>query len=254
MKLFIPYSFLSLFLFVPLFGASQVKISEEKASFPFIHAYFAYQLPEHDLSERFGSNSMIGGGVLYKFKSNLLVGADGGFMFSENVKEKDDYLKLISTSDGYVISEGGTFAGVFFHQRGFNLGARFGGVIPVFGPNPNSGLMILGGAGFLQHKIRIEVTENNVPQLRDDYKKGYDRLTNGPSISQFIGYVHFDNNRTINFHIGLEFTQAWTKSRRPFDFDRMQPDTQKRFDSLLGIRFGWILPLIKRSPQAYYYY
>lgn len=248
------FSLLFFLLTTPYFTDAQVKISEERVGFPLFNAYYAFQLPGHDLADRFGNNTTIGGGFLYKFKSNLLAGIEGGFLYSENIKEEDKYLQLISTSDGYVISEGGTFAGVFFHQRGFNLSARFGGIIPVVGPNPNSGLMLLGGAGFLQHKIRIEVTENNVPQLRDDYKKGYDRLTNGPSISQFIGYVHFDNNRTINFHVGLEFTQAWTKSRRPFDFDRMQPDTQKRFDSLWGIRIGWVLPMIKRSPQAYYYY
>ena len=79
-------------------------------------------------------------------------------------------------------------------------------------------------------------------------------LSNGPSISQFIGYVHFGNNKTINFHIGAEFIQAWTKSRRPFDFDRMQADTQKRFDRLWGIRVGWMLPLYKRTAKESYFY
>jgi len=232
---------------------AQVKLSE-KAGFPLFGLHYAYQIPGHDLAKRFGNNSQIGGSFLYKFKANLIAGVEGSFLFSENVKNEDQYLELIGTSDGFVISEGGTFAGVFFHQRGFNLQARFGGILPIFGPNPNSGLLVLGGAGMLQHKIRIEVEENNAPQLRGNYKKGYDRLTNGPSVSQFIGYVHFDNNRTINFQVGLEFTQAWTQSRRPFDFDRMQPDTQKRFDSLWGIRIGWILPLIKRAPRDYYYF
>lgn len=232
---------------------AQVKMNE-KAGFPIFNLHYAYQVPGHDLAQRFGNNSMIGGGFLYKFKSNLVAGVEGNFLFSEKVKNEEQYLQLIGTSDGFVISEGGTYAGVFFHQRGFSLNARFGGIIPLVGPNPNSGILILGGAGFLQHKIRIEVEENNAPQLRGDYIKGYDRLTNGPSVSQFIGYVHFDNNRTINFQIGLEFTQAWTSSRRPFDFDRMQPDTQKRFDSLWGLRIGWVLPLIKRAPRDYYYY
>jgi hypothetical protein len=242
------------FFLLPVFAFAQVKISEEKANFALFNAFYSYQIPGHDLAERFGHSSMIGGGFLYKFKSNLIAGLEGGFIFSENVKNESQYLKMIGTADGNVISEAGTFAGVFFHQRGFNIGARFGGIIPAFGPNQNSGILLMGGAGMLQHKIRIEVDENNAPQLRDDYKKGYDRLTNGPSISQFIGYVHFDNDRTINFKIGLEFTQAWTQSRRPYDFDRMEPDTQKRFDSLWGIRLGWVLPLYKRAPREYYYF
>ena len=232
---------------------SQVKITE-KAGFAIFVPYYAYQIPGHDLADRFGHNSMIGGGFHYKFKSNLIAGIEGGFMFSENVKNQDQYLKMIATADGFVISEGGTYAGVFFHQRGFNIQARFGGIIPAFGPNPNSGILLLGGAGMLQHKIRIEVEEHSAPQLRDNYRKGYDRLTNGPSTSQFIGFVHFHNSRTINFMVGLEFTQAWTQSRRPWDFDRMQADNKKRFDSLWGIRLGWVLPLYKRAPQEYYYF
>jgi hypothetical protein len=34
----------------------------------------------------------------------------------------------------------------------------------------------------------------------------------------------------------------------------MQPDTQKRFDTLWGIRIGWILPLYPRTPKDYYYF
>ncbi|MDP2424339.1 MAG: hypothetical protein U1C46_01805 [Bacteroidales bacterium] len=240
--------------FLSLQANGQVKISQEKAGFPLFHAFYSFQLPGHDLTERFGSNSVIGTGFLYKTKYNLLLGVDGGLIFSENVRNKDQYLENIATSEGYLISESGTFASVFLHERGFYAGAKLGGIIPVFGPNPNSGLMILLGGGILQHKIRIEDTDNNTPQVFGDYKKGYDRLTNGPSISQFIGYIHFDNTRVINFHVGLELIQAWTRSLRPWDFDRMQPDTRKRFDTLWGIRLGWILPLYKRAPQEYYYY
>jgi len=232
---------------------AQINLSE-KIEFPFAAVHYAYQIPGHDLAQRFGNNSQIGASFFYKFRSNLVTGVEGSFLFSENVRRNDQYLRLIAASDGNVISEAGTFAGIFFHQRGFNLQARVGGIIPIFGPNPNSGLLILGGAGMLQHKIRIEVEGNNVPQLRGDYRKGYDRLTSGPSISQYIGYVYFDNEHTINFQVGLEFTQAWTQSRRSFDFDRMQPDIKKRFESLWGVRIGWLLPLIKRAPRDYYYF
>lgn len=226
----------------------------ERKGFALFNAFYAYQVPGKDLALRFGNNSMIGGGFLYKFNSNLVAGLEGGFIFSENIKNKDSYLSKISTSEGYVISEAGTFAEVYLHERGFNINAKLGGILPVIGPNSNSGILIMGGAGILQHKIRYEIPDNNAPQLSSEYKKGYDRLSNGPSISQFIGYVHFGNNRTINFHIGAEFIQAWTKSRRPFDFDRMQADTQKRFDLLWGIRVGWILPLYKRTAKEFYFY
>jgi hypothetical protein len=43
-----------------------------------------------------------------------------------------------------------------------------------------------------------------VPQLKDDYKKAYDKLTYGPALSQFIGYSHFSDNRLYNYRIGFE--------------------------------------------------
>ncbi len=218
------------------------------------HAFYSFQLPGHDLAKRFGSNSAIGAGFMYKTKSNLIIGADGAFIFSDNVKNKDQYLENIATSEGFLISGNGTFASIFLQERGFCLSARLGGIFRFLGPNPNSGLMVLMGGGMLQHKIRIEDKENNTPQVFGDYKKGYDRLSNGPSLSQFIGYVHFDNTRVINFYAGFEFIQAWTQSRRPWDFDRMQPDTQKRFDTLWGIKLGWVFPLYQRAPKEYYYY
>ncbi len=254
MKVYYPLILLFLFILPGRPAHSQVNISEEKSAFPLFKAYYAYQFPGHDLAKRFGNSSLIGGGFHYKFRSNILLGVEGGFIFGENIRDRSSYLQMISTGDGEIISEGGTYASVFLHQRGFNLSLRAGGIINLLGPNPNSGLLLMGGVGMLQHKIRIEVENNDAPQLSSAYKKGYDRLTNGPAINQYLGYVHFGNDRTINFHIGLEFTQAWTKARRPWDFDLMQPETGSRFESLWSIRAGWILPLYKRTTRDYYYF
>ena len=113
---------------------------------------------------------------------------------------------------------------------------------------------MLTGIGFLQHKKRIEVTGNVVPELTRDYRKGYDRLSNGPAITQFIGYHYLSNRRLINFFGGFEAIAALTKNRRGYNYDTMEYDNKQRFDLLYGIRFGWIIPLYKKKPKEFYFY
>jgi hypothetical protein len=246
--LFVPVLFVMNFYSV----SAQFNIRDSSVSFFMLGGTFAYQIPGGDLADRFGNNFNAGGTFQWKTKSNWIFGIDGNFIFGEDVKE-NTILSGISTSQGYIIGEGGFYADVYLYERGFMFQAKGGKIFPVIGPNPNSGLMATLGVGLLQHKIRIEDKGNTAPQVSDDYKKGYDRLTNGLSLTQFLGYANFGNHRLINFQAGFEFTEAFTKSRRNFDFDTMERDDKSRFDLLIGIRVAWIIPLYKRTPSEYYY-
>ncbi len=149
----------------------------------------------------------------------------------------------------------GNYASYSIYERGYYISARIGKLIPVLSPNPNSGITLIGSLGYLQHKIRIEVAENTAPQLLDDYKKGYDRLAGGFGLSEFVGYTYLSNSKLLNFYLGFEINQAWTKPKRDVNFDTGLPDElQNRFDVLYGIKIGWIVPLFKRMPEKYYYY
>jgi hypothetical protein len=113
----------------------------------------------------------------------------------------------------------------------------------------------MGSLGYFQHKIRIEVADNSAPQLMDDYKKGYDRLAGGFGISEQIGYLYLSNSHLWNFFLGVEFNQAWTAPLRDVNFDTGEPDEiSNRFDSMIGIKAAWFIPIFKRLPQKYYYY
>jgi len=161
----------------------------------------------------------------------------------------------LKTNNGNIINNAGNFTSYSLQERGYFISGRFGKLFPVFNPNPNSGIVIMGSLGYFQHKIRIEVTDNNAPQLIDDYNKGYDRLAGGFCISEFIGYMYLSNSRLLNFFIGLEFNQAWTKPKRDVNFDTMKPDEiTNRFDILSGIKVGWVVPVFKRVPEKYYFY
>lgn len=240
------YAFL---LFVPNLFSQNLKDSIVFA--PLIKISYGTQLPGGDLAQRFGINSTVGLKFSIKTKKNLLFGVDGNYLFGKEVKE--ELFKNISNTDGNIINTNGEYAEIRLSQRGIAISAHVGKVIPVWGPNKNSGIISTLGLGYLQHKVRIDVPGGNVPQLAGDYKKGYDKLTSGLALTEFVGYLFLGNNRMLNFFGGFEFTQAFTKSRRTYDFDLKAKDNNNRTDLLYGFRIGWVLPLYKKMPNEYYY-
>lgn len=209
---------------------------------------YATQLPAGDMSRDFKLNFNFGGGVQYFSKSKWILGAEGGYIFGNDPKV--DVLENMRTIDGEILSSDRTYGVVFQEQRGFHIGLLAGKLIPISKRNPNSGLRLTLSAGFLQHKIFIEDRGSNIPQLADEYIKGYDRLTNGFALTQFVGYQHFGNKGRINFFAGFEFTQGFTKNRRSWDFYAQQRFDENRIDLLNGIRIGWALVLVHDSYDA----
>lgn len=249
-------SVLPLFLFLFLTTTSVVfsqNLSDSSFSAGIIMVDYSYDLPGVDLIKRFGANSDLGGGFMFKTKGNWLFGVKGGFLFGEKVKE-DNILANISTSENYVIDKGGTYADIYLYERGFYFTGNIGKIMALGKPNPNSGLFINVGGGYLQHKIRIENPDKTAPQVEGDYKKGYDRLTGGWCATQFIGYIYFSNKKIYNFYGGLEIKEGWTQSLREYNFDTRTKDTQKRLDVLFGFKVGWCLPFYKKTGQTFYYY
>lgn len=177
---------------------------------------------------------------------------NGCYFYGKDVKES--LFDSIATPSGAIIDGNGEFADVRLYERGFTASLTAGRMFSFKRPNPNSGIVFSVGAGFIQHKIRIETIGNKVPQLSKEYKKGYDRLTNGFLLSQNLGYLYLSDNRLINIYFGLECMQGFTQSRRSFDYDLMKQDTQKRVDIMYGAKIAWILPLYKRAPQEFYTY
>jgi hypothetical protein len=93
-----------------------------------------------------------------------------------------------------------------------------------------------------------------VEQLSGDYRKGYDRLSNGLTGYGFLGYQHLDPNQRINFIAGFDLTYASTESRRDYDFNLMRREEGTRSDVLVGFRIGWILPVTTGvAPEKIYY-
>lgn len=233
---------------------AQLSVRDSAISIPAIRATFGFQVPGGDLADQFGPSFTIGADILVKTNKNLLLGAEGNFLFGGSVKNQEDILGGLLTSEGWIIDQYGSPGELFLYERGYSVMVKLGKVFAVVGPNPNSGLFVTVGGGYLWHKVRIENIEGTVPQVMGDYKKGYDRLSGGPALAECIGYMHYSNNRRINFFAGLEFQQAWTSSLRPYDFNRMDKDDSRYLDLLFGLKLGWMFTLYKKSSDSYYFY
>lgn len=215
---------------------------------------YAAELSGGDLSNRFGNSFDIGGGLEWMTKKgNFILGVDVGAIFGSNVYE--DPLVNLRTPDGFVIANDRDYANIQLRQRGFHVGALIGKLFSLSEENPRSGIRFTVGTGLLQHKIRIQDDpERDVTALSGDYRKGYDRLTNGLAINEFIGYQMLSKNKRINFYAGFEFTQAFTQSRRSLDFDTMMKDETQRKDFLYGFKVGWTLPFyVDANPDEIFY-
>ena len=241
---------------MPLFLQAQVKpknVKDSVISVATVEISYAFQIPGGDLVKRYDANSAIGGGFQYKTNRNWIWGVNGMFMFGNNVKE-DSLLGHISTSTGNIITNTGTYGEVYTYERGYTLTAQVSKLIPLGKTNRNTGIVLGLGGGFINHKIRIEVGDNNVYPLQGDYKKGYDRKTNGPCATASIGYRYMGNKKLVNFYVGFDFLQGFTHERRPWNFDQGKaPSQAMRNDQLYSVRIAWLLPLYRRDTNVYYY-
>lgn len=208
--------------------------------------------PGADMADRYGNSYKIGFGLKFKSTYNWIIGVKAEFIFGKKINEPN-YLANVVTDQGAVISKGGDLMNVGIFERGYMLGAQVGKVFPVLQLNRNSGPVMIASVGFIQHKIKLFDRDESFPQLSGQYKKGYDRLTNGIYLEDFIGYQYFAKNKLINFYIGLNVVYGMTAGRRTYQFDLQQADTKARTDILTGLKFGWVLPIYKKITEEIYY-
>lgn len=238
-----------IFLLICNFSIAQ-RVSDTCIHVPLISVHFAGQTPLGDMKQRFGENLCVGGNFLFKVSKSWIFGAEGSYFFGKNVKE--DVTANMKNSEGFIVDNEGFPADLRITERGFTSYLIVGRVFPKLGHNPNSGLMINLGFGYMQHKIKLYDAGQKIAAVKGDMAKGYDRLSGGFAMQQFIGYLFLSNNRLVNIIAGFEFHEGFTKSYRGFNYDTGLADTKQRTDYLIGFRIGWVLPLYKRTLDFYY--
>lgn len=226
------------------------RVADTLINVPLVSVHFSGHMPLGNMAERYGNNLAIGGHFSLKSIKSWVIGAEGSYFWSRNVKE--DVVANLRNDDGFIVDNEGYPADLRITERGFNAYIVVGRVFPKTGNNPNSGLVTNFGFGYMQHKIKFYDANQKIAAVKGDLAKGYDRLSGGLAMNQFIGYLFLSDNRLVNMIAGFEFHEGFTKSYREYNYDTGKADTQNRIDYLIGFRIGWVLPLYKRTLDFYY--
>jgi hypothetical protein len=235
-----------------LFNAGQEKHSKKGV---ILNADGDFDLPGGDMAKRFGASYRLGPSVSYKTGSNWIFGAKIDFVLGGKVKEDSLMINVrdkYSTSKANLyefIDNNGNRIGVPVYERGFAMGLEAGRIFALSKDHPDNGLLLMTTVGLLQHKILIYDKDKAVSQLRGDYLKGYDRLTNGLFLEEYAGYIYFARNGLLNFTLGVDAMFGFTQGRRDYLYDVMRPDTKQRLDILFGIRGGWFIPIFRKKSE-----
>ncbi len=211
----------------------------------------AIDFPMADMAKRFGTSYRIGFGIKTKTESNWIFGAK--FEFITGNKMKEDSLLWNMRNELGITNINGDVLNVGMFERGYMAGIQAGRIFPFLQANPNSGPVMLASLGFMQYRINFFDRDNSFPQLRDEYKKGYDRLTNGIYIEDFIGYNFHSKNKLVNVYAGFDFVWGFTKVRRDYTIDLGRKEDQSRNDMLVGFKLGWVVPIYKKKSEDTYY-
>ena len=216
----------------------------------------SFDMPAGDIAKLFGLSYRVGFGTLYKTENNWLFGAKFDFIIGNQIKEdslminiRDHYNDNFSGKYVEFIGSDGTRVAIPIFERGYAVGLEAGKIFSTSKLKPDNGIMMITTAGFMQYKIDIFDANNAVPEIRGNYLKGYDRLTNGLFLEQYLGYVYFSKSRLINFHVGLDALFGFTQDRRDYLYDVMRTDNKQRIDILFGLRGGWYIPMFKRKSE-----
>lgn len=202
-----------------------------------------------DLKSRFGFSSNISMLLGFRMNHNWMVGIEGSYLFGNKVKETD-ILNGIITNDLNLISIEGTQQRPKLSLEGFAVKLVGEKVFKVTSKLPGSGIFLQAGIGFLQHKILIQAPTRLFPQLDKTYRKGYDRMSNGALFSLSTGFKFLERKKLLSFNISAIAELGITQNRRAWDFDLDKKDTKKRTDLFVGVKLGWIIPILTNKDNV----
>ena len=217
-------------------------------------AHYGYFLTLGDLKKESANLMGVGMDLGLKTLSNWSFNAGFTYCFSGNVKGTDSLFRMITNSNGSIMDGDGQPADIDVDQRLWCLRAEAGKIFPISRNYRNSSIQLKLGAGVEQRYVYIKNPENRVAALTNEYKKGYDRLSIGCMLYQFVGYTHISKTKYTCFYIGVEVMEGFTHRQRDWDFSLMAKDERSFTDIMAGVKAGWIIPFYKKEYQDTYYF
>ena len=235
-----------LFLSTSLYVNSQ---ENKQSAFTF---NYNYQIPIGELADLFGNSSTVGASYFFQKHNNIIFGIDANYMFGNDLHDEGIF-ENISTSSGAIIGGDGYYTNINLMQRGWSSHAFIG---YAFNSTKDlSGFYISQGIGYLQYQIFIDTKNQNVPQLTEEMKKGYDRFSNGYSTKLAVDYKYYHKGGRLQILAGMNYTMAYTKTQRTYDFANSEYYPQSRkWDKLIGFNIGVIIPINRKNSEEFHYY
>ena len=235
-------------------GVVQTSIAQEQSGRNgiYLSAYYGIHWPAGDLADRFGHNFAAGAGLELLKNQKWVYGIEGQFLFGKEVNE--NVAGGIVDDRGILINASYNLADIDVKERGVHIFGKVGRIHDFWGEDNISGIKWTFGVGYLQHKIRLKDSQNAVPFFEDDYIKGFDRLTAGISLTQFVGYQYLDHRGRLNLFCGAELTEAFTKSQRGLSYSTKTIDDDARLDLLVGFKAGIQITIKSFRPQEDIWY
>lgn len=214
---------------------------------------YNYQIPIGKLANTYGDNSAVGASYFLETSNNVIFGIEASYMFGADIKNSSIF-NNISTANGAIIDANGYSSDVKTMQRGLNSHI-FSGYAFHFFKNNLSGIYISQGIGYLQHQIFIDTKNQNIPQLNEEMKKGYDRFSNGFSTKFCFEYRYYHRKGKFQISSGFNYIMAYTKNQRVYDFANNEYYQNKRnLDQLLGLKIEIIIPINRKNKEEFHYY
>lgn len=220
-----------------------------------VHGHAGLTIPTGNLAQDYGAYGEVGGGMHILNKHRWIFGMEGSYFFGNGVKK--DPVPNLRNSDGTIAGTNGSDAVFKVFQRATSLPIiRFGKVFPAsvnFSKRNLGGFSVLAGGSWVRHWTYIQDLSKKTPQFTEQYRIGYDRLSGGPSVGIWVGFLSIPAYHKLNFHFEMGYQHAFTTSYR-YDFAYSTPAGQKRQDGLFQLRFKICFTSKSRSEETVYYY
>ena len=214
---------------------------------------YAQGFPAGDLDKRYGGHLLVGTSVEWVHPSMRWVfGAEGDYLFGNRVKE--DVVSEMRTTGGKLIGSDFFLTHINLKMRGFQIYGTAGYQQFLGGKGHQHYLLMKGGLGWLQHFYRIQDDNRSLSQFTEEFKKGYDRLTAGPSATVGAYYRFFHRNGKVNAQIGGQLYYGSTKSLRSYQYDLGEISKSRRTDINFGLRVGWLFAIYGKGKADEIYY
>lgn len=200
----------------------------------------------------------------YKTQSGWMTNLDADLWFglsSDNLRQREVRYSNIFLPGNFTLSWGGYDGNVTAYNRGLAIRPGIGKIIRVSPQNPNSGVLLKVGGGWMMQKtvFNQDFDQAPVPQLKDDYAKLYDHMRNGIILTESIGLIYMSNYLTyINLKLTFDISQCWSWSSRAYQIDELMglngKDESRYFDLIYGFKLTWMFPFTGKPTYDYYYY